>query len=112
MMSPVLFRKSQVFLSFGAILLFLFFAMFAHARFRRNIDARPLKERRELVGRLELTDLCLFTEARYTRHPGMADLNTPFQDYPMSLEHFPSGSLMIVPPHLKTPTGNGGTPCY
>ena len=53
---------------------------------------------------LTLTDLCLFTEARYTRHPSMTDLNTPFQDHPMSLEHFPSGAIMAPPPHLKTQT--------
>jgi hypothetical protein len=54
---------------------------------------------------LALTDLCLFTEARYTRHPSMADLHTPFQDHPLSLEHFPSGSLIAAPPHLKTRLG-------
>ncbi|MCK7500019.1 MAG: hypothetical protein MZW92_64010 [Comamonadaceae bacterium] len=45
----------------------------------------------------ELTDLCLFTEARYTRHPSQADLHSAFQDHPLALEHFPTGSL-IVPP--------------
>ena len=50
---------------------------------------------------LGLTDLCLFTEARYTRHPSMADRGTAFQDHPMSLEHFPSGAIVPVPPHLK-----------
>jgi hypothetical protein len=49
---------------------------------------------------LELTDLCLFTDAQYTRHPAVAVLNTPFQDYPLSFEHFPSGSLSGPPPHL------------
>jgi hypothetical protein len=65
-----------------------------------------LQERAEIVRVLGLTDLCLFTEARYTRHPSMADLSTPFQDYPMSLEHFPSGAIMGPPPHLTqgTPT--------
>jgi hypothetical protein len=53
-----------------------------------------------VVQRYGLTDLCLFTDARYTRHPAMADLNTPFQDYPMSFEHFPSGSFLTPPQHL------------
>ncbi|MFN3885083.1 MAG: hypothetical protein ACK4Q4_10035 [Rhodocyclaceae bacterium] len=52
-----------------------------------------------LVGRLGLTDPVLFTEARYTRHPTQADLQSAFQDHPVAFEHFPSGSL--VPP----PTG-------
>ena len=47
-----------------------------------------------LVQQLGLSDLCLFTEARYTRHLSMADLHTPFQDHPVSLDHFPSGSLV------------------
>jgi hypothetical protein len=53
---------------------------------------------RALARRLDLTDLALFTEARYTRHPSQADLHSAFQDHPLALEHFPSGSL-IVPNH-------------
>jgi hypothetical protein len=55
--------------------------------------AQRLADERWLVGRLMLTDLALFTEARYTRHLSQAGLNTPFQDFPMALEHFPSGSF-------------------
>jgi len=53
------------------------------------------------VQRLGLTDLCLFTDARYARHPSMADLHTPFQDSPMAVEHFPSGTVILPPPHLR-----------
>ena len=49
-----------------------------------------------------LTDLSLFTEARYTRHLTQADRHTPFQDHPFALEHFPSGSL-VTPPDLLRP---------
>ena len=52
---------------------------------------------RVMVQKLHLTDLCLFTEARYTRHPSMADLHSAFQDHPLALEHFPSGSLTNPP---------------
>lgn len=52
-----------------------------------------LDRKAALVKNLGLTDLCLFTEARYTRHLSQADLNTAFQDHPLSLEHFPSGSF-------------------
>lgn len=48
-----------------------------------------------LAGRLGLTDIALFTEARYTRHPSQADLHSAFQDHPVALEHFPSGSLIL-----------------
>ena len=63
----------------------------AEARFAAN---------RALAGWFVLTDLCLFTDARYTRHPSLADRHSPFQDYPLALEHFPSGSLIPPPGHL------------
>lgn len=69
------------------------------------VDAASLREERAaatlaaatLVEQLGLTDPVLFTEARYTRHPSQADLQSAFQDHPVALEHFPTGSL-IPPP--------------
>ncbi len=49
-----------------------------------------------LAAQLGLTDLALCTEARYTRHPSQADVHSAFQDHPLALDHFPSGSL--IPP--------------
>lgn len=46
-----------------------------------------------LVARLGLTDACLFTDARYTRHLSQSDAFSAFQDHPRALEHFPSGSV-------------------
>lgn len=61
-------------------------------------DAAARRERAAaLVGELALSDLALFTEARYTRNPSLADLHTPFQDGPASLEHFPTASLVVAP---------------
>jgi len=56
--------------------------------------AENLPARRQLVKSLSLTDLSLWTEARYTRHPAVADLFSPFQDFPGAFEHFPAGGLM------------------
>lgn len=82
------------------ILLFLLVGAFvltlADAASLQGALAPALAERKALVQRLGLTDLCLFTEARYTRHPSQADLHSAFQDHPFALEHFPTGS--IVPP--------------
>ena len=50
-----------------------------------------------VVRTLQLTDLSLWTEARYTRNPSQADRFTPFQDFPSALEHFPAGSIMAPP---------------
>ena len=71
-----------------------------HARHRQVEDDALMTANAELVNKLQLTDLCLFTEARYTRHPAMADLHAPFQDHPLALEHFPSGSL-VTPPRFR-----------
>jgi hypothetical protein len=46
---------------------------------------------------LGLTDLCLATEARYTRNPAVSDPLAPFMDHPGSLEHFPTGSFWAYP---------------
>jgi hypothetical protein len=94
-------RKSDLFfvcLLAGMLLVGL---MFMDANVRSHLDMPLLDQRTEIVRTLGLTDLCLFTEARYTRHPSLADLGSPFQDHPMSLEHFPSGAIVPVPPHLK-----------
>lgn len=55
-------------------------------------------EARDLATRLGVTDPALFNEARYTRHPSQADRHAAFQDHPLALEHFPSGSLLPPPP--------------
>jgi hypothetical protein len=54
-----------------------------------------------LVRDLGLTDLVLVTEARYLRHLALADRHTAFQDHPLALEHFPAGSVIGVPVHLR-----------
>jgi len=98
-------RKSNLFLIYLAINIVILCLMFAHASLKKNADMPSLKEKMEIVKALELTDLCLFTEANYTRHLSQADLHTPFQDSPMSLEHFPSGSIAAPPPGLRKING-------
>ena len=94
-------RKSTMFLLITACNLSLFVVMALHARLSQSQGNRERSARARLVKELRLTDLCLFTEARYTRHPSMADLHAPFQDHPGALEHFPSGSL-VTPPAAAT----------
>ncbi len=64
---------------------------------------------RAVIRTLQLTDLSLWTEARYTRHPSQADRFTPFQDFPSALEHFPAGSI-IAPPLPANPALIPGQP--
>ena len=62
-----------------------------------------MAEKQRLVAQLALTDLAIWSEARYTRHPSQADLFTPFQDYPGAFDHFPAGSI-IAPGQPKPQT--------
>jgi hypothetical protein len=81
-------------------LLALLFAAFAATLFDAALPRAADREAaRTLVAQLGLTDLALFTEARYTRHPSQADLHSAFQDHPLALEHFPTGSLLPPPRH-------------
>jgi hypothetical protein len=70
---------------------------FADAARLQALRAESTATALALVERLGLTDLVLFTEARYTRHPSQADLQSAFQDHPGALEHFPTGSLLPPP---------------
>jgi hypothetical protein len=93
-------RKSSLFfwsLAAEALLLCL---LFMQASFSREVRKGKLEEEARMVEALGLTDLCLFTDARYARHPSQADLSSAFQDHPMSLEHFPSGSFTLPPEGL------------
>lgn len=95
-------RRSDVFLAVTALLLVLLGASFADAALGRARGEGALARRAELVETLGLTDLVLFTEARYTRHPSQADLHSAFQDHPFAMDHFPSGSLLPPPLARRT----------
>lgn len=101
--------RHKVFIGFTLLEIVVLSILLLHGQLianERNRDEVPAK--RELVRHLKLTDLSLWTEARYTRHPSQADIFTPFQDFPSSLEHFPAGSI-IGPENivLSTPTEPG-----
>lgn len=91
-------RKSHIFLIFSGFNLALCALLGVHG----VLTGRSAEfASRRVVRELKLTDLCLFTEARYTRHPAMADRHAAFQDHPFALEHFPSGSLLLPPPSMR-----------
>ena len=94
-------RKSNLFFFFLALMGVMMILMFLHADYRRQRDLGMLQEKRTFMQRLPLTDLCIFTEASYTRHWSQADRHTAFQDSPMAFEHFPSGSIHLPPASLK-----------
>jgi hypothetical protein len=98
-------KRSAIFLIIvGALAALGLVAGFDAQRRQADAEARLLANR--ALGRwFGLTDLCLFTDARYTRHPSLADPHSPFQDAPLALEHFPSGALRPPPAHLTRPAG-------
>ena len=81
--------------------LLLFLIIFIDAHFRKEVNLPLIHRRANMAGALQLTDLCLFTEARYTRHISQADIHSAFQDNPVSIEHFPAGSLALPPEYLR-----------
>ena len=84
------------------ILLFFFFidtSLFIHSR-RLEKELQADEEIQKIVvAGLGLTDLCVATEARYTRHPAVSDPMAPFMDRPGALKPFPNGSFWAVPPN-------------
>jgi hypothetical protein len=94
-------RRSAVYLLACAAATLLMLVLFLDAADREAGAARFLDPCVRAVREYRLTDLCLFTEARYTRNPSMADFHAAGQDHPFALEHFPSGS--VVPPPVPFP---------
>ena len=90
-------RPSSAFLLFLAGAVAAGGAAAVHARAEGARRRSELEAKAALVRSLGLTDLCLFTEARYTRHPSQADRFAPFQESPGAPEHFPSGSIAAPP---------------
>ncbi len=98
-------RRSNICLSLLVAGLILLGLMFTHAFFQRRSDAPMIARIAGIAAKLELTDLCLFTEARYARHLSQADLHSAFQDHPLALEHFPAGSVAGPPASIRRPDG-------
>jgi hypothetical protein len=89
-------------------LVLAFVACFGDAHLSRARRSTEITAMRVMAAQFGLTDLALFTEARYTRHPSQADLHSAFQDHPLAFEHFPSGSL--IPPRHERLVREAKTP--
>lgn len=100
------FRHSTIFATLMMLSLLLAAVLTFHAKWARERSVAGIGAMGKMVREMKLTDLCLFTEARYTRHPAMADLHAAFQEHPAAMDHFPSGSLLLPPPPLKRPHAN------
>ncbi|SHJ18132.1 hypothetical protein SAMN02745165_01718 [Malonomonas rubra DSM 5091] len=96
--------RTRLFVLFITALTLLLAVLLAQGiRQAANPSFSQRAEKKALVATLGLTDLSIWSEARYTRHPSQADLFTPFQDYPGAFDHFPAGSI-IAPGQPKPQT--------
>jgi len=84
----------MVFLSIIFIEILAFASLVVTGEYSIRTREDETKAKITLVSTLGLTDLALWTEARYTRHPSQADYFTPFQDFPAAIDHFPAGSII------------------
>jgi len=94
-------RPSTVLFALLTLLLFGGGLAASHFTHGQPAAARRLVSERAAVQRFGLTDLCLATEATYTRNPALADRFAAFQNHPSAIEHFPSGTIILPPPHIK-----------
>jgi len=62
----------------------------------------------EIAQKLLLTDLCLTTESRHTRHLSSADFLAPFQDFPGGPDHYPSSLFIQFPSEILEPSDAKG----
>jgi len=90
-------RRSDAALAAACALAAFAGGLVVHARLGRGRGEAATEASAALVRRFALTDLALFTDARYTRHPSQADRFAPVGDHPHALEHFPSGSVVQRP---------------
>ena len=96
---PVSYRRRPLhfLLALLAALALLQGVLGLHARAARNNQQRNAATWDIVTSGLGLTDLCVATEARYTRHPAVSDPMAPFMDHPGAIEHFPTGSFWAYP---------------
>lgn len=94
--------KYKWFISFIVLECLLISCFFWYGSWQIELRKTEVQDKGKLVSKLQLTDFAIWTEARYTRHPSQADLFTPFQDFPSSMEHFPAGSIMAPPPRTDS----------
>lgn len=91
--------KCKIFLTIIVLECFTLTAIYIHGKIQSSTAQFRLLHNREIAQQLTLTDLAIWTEARYTRHPSQTDFFTPFQDFPGAPDHFPAGSIISPASH-------------
>lgn len=87
--------KSKVFILLLIFECIVISAFFVHGFLvKHHHQTRVTPDKMALVATLQLTDIAVWTEARYTRHPSQTDFFSAFQDFPGAIDHFPAGSVI------------------
>ena len=94
-------RPSHILLVIILFFLILDSVLYLHASRLRETLRSDYAVQAIAVAGLGLSDLCVATEARYTRHPAVSDAMVPFMDHPGAIEHFPTGSFWAAPANNK-----------
>jgi hypothetical protein len=95
--------KHKVFISFIIAEIAVLLLLYVSGRATIRSKQEEVQAKQNIVKKLMLTDFSIWTEARYTRNPSQADLFSPFQDFPSSIDHFPAGSI-IAPGNVNEST--------
>ena len=90
-------RPSRILLIIILCFLLADISLFIHSQQLKKKIKSDEEIQKIAVAGLGLTDLCVATEARYTRSPAVSDPVAPFMDHPAALEHFPTGSFWAAP---------------
>ena len=77
--------------------------VYQHSQYRIKEIQPEIDIRLKITKKIGLPDLAITTAARYLRHYSLTDINTPFQDYPGSLDHFPAGFAYSTPDFENLP---------
>lgn len=87
-MKPLVTRFFLIFTSIQLLLLLLLFLI--PFRGQRSVN---YAQKKVVLHRFLLTDYCLSTESRHTRHINFPETVAPFQDLAGFHDHFPSSSF-------------------
>jgi hypothetical protein len=83
-------KRFFIFISLEFICVLAFFVV---GKVQQSERTKILQQQQTIAQKLLLSDVCLTTESRHTRHISMPEWIAPFQDFPAYLEHFPSSSF-------------------
>lgn len=92
-----LLRPAHILAGLLLVLALINSGLYVYARHARSRQESALAVQAIATAGLGLSDLCIATEARYTRHPAASDHVVPFMDHPGAIEHFPTGSFWAPP---------------